>query len=313
MRRLWWVIIGVSVAVVALIIGASAYYVMTSPEFVAGGYVAVIKLSGTIMYEEVPTFFGGEAITPDLVRDLVDRVKGDPMAKAVVLVINSGGGSASASEEIYQVIRELSEEKVVIAYAPEIMASGGYYIALPADRIIASPHALVGSVGAVSIIVNIEELLHKVGVNVTILKSGEFKDTGTLFREPTEKELKLLNQTINELAEFFWLRVKEERPNVLEEVRSARVYLGEDAVKVGLVDSIGTLDDAIKLAKELAGLPEIAPSVEVSRPKSLLEELLGLEDAGISPQVLNPELLTALSLIQLAGKPLYLWAPGLVQ
>lgn len=238
-------------------------------------YVAVIKLRGTIGYEQglLPW---SRIITPDDVKEFVDRVLGDPYAKAVVLVINSPGGSAAASEDIYRLIKKLSDRKPVVVYGEEVLTSGGYYIALPADKIIISPHCITGSIGSVMVIYDVSKLLKVIGVNVTVLKSGKFKDIASMYKPLSSDELRILAEIVNRTAEVFKRRVLENRGRVNPEVFNARIYVGEDAVKVGLVDMVGDYNRAIEEARKLAGLPPTAPVKVIEKPKGLLETLLGI-------------------------------------
>ena len=279
MKLSWWLwlIIGV---IIGSLISSTALLMAFKPPTGGVGYVALIPLSGTISYSESPlAIFSGKTLTPDRVRDLFERVESDPQAEAVVLVIDSPGGSAAASEEIYQMVKRLAEEKVVVAYIAEYGASGGYYIALPADRIVASPHALTGSVGAVSVVINFAELMDKLGIKAEIFKSGRLKDVGSAWRPMTPEERKLMQEMVNSIAKIFEKRVREARGDKIknwDEVLTARPFLGAEAVEIGLVDEVGSLEDAVKEARELAGLPEYAPTRWIKpRKPSLLELLFG--------------------------------------
>ncbi len=304
MRKRTLIII-LSIAIIAVIaIGIWLWSFTQQIERVMIGYVAIARLSGTISYSKTG-IFGGATITPSDVKYYVDRVVSDPAAKAVVFVIDSPGGSAAASEEIYQLIKKLAEDRVVVIYAPEVLASGGYYISLPAKRIVASPHALVGSIGSVMMLINIDEMLNKIGINVTIIKSGEYKDIGSEFRAPTEEELEILREIVNKTANIFIDRVKECRPFISSDAFTAKVYIGVDAVGVGLIDDVGTLDKATKLAKELAGIPDYAPIIEIEKPKGLLDLIF-----GGSTQLSDINVLNNVIPIEFANKLLYLWIPG---
>ena len=276
----WWIwlIIGLCLGAAVssiLIIGFAKPMGPAGPE-----YVALIQLSGTISYTESPlTLLSGETLTPSQVEDLIEKVEFDPSAKAVVLVINSPGGSAAASEEIYQMIRRLAEKRTVVAYIAEYGASGGYYISLPADEIMASPHALTGSVGAVSLVINFAELMNKLGIHAETFKSGELKDIGSAWRPMTSEERKLMQTLVDSIADIFEKRVKESRGDKIkdwDEVLTARPYLGVQAAEIGLVDKVGSLEDAVRDARSLAGLPETAPAKWIKpRKPTLLELLLG--------------------------------------
>jgi len=277
----WWIwlliglVVGASIPIAAL----AASPALKAP---TARYVALIELSGAISYSESPlALISGGALTPRTVEELIEQVRSDPYASAAVLVINSPGGSAAASEEIYQMIKRLSEERVVVAYIAEYGASGGYYIALPGKEIIASPHALTGSIGAISIVTDWHELMGKLGIRAETFKSGRLKDVGSPWRPMTNEERELMRSLIDSTAQVFRNRVEEHRGDKIkdwEEVLTARPYLGVEAAEVGLVDKVGNLEDAVAEARRLANLPEDAPARWI-RPKApgLLELLLGTE------------------------------------
>ena len=290
----WWIwlIIGICIGVAI----TSAIWAISTIEAREIEHVALIELSGTISYSESPlAIFSGETLTPSKVEDLIKRVEADPSAKAVVLVINSPGGSAAASEEIYNMIKHLSEERVVVAYIAEYGASGGYYISLPSDKIVASPNAFTGSVGAVSIIINYAELMEKLGIKAETFKSGRLKDIGSPWRDMTEEEKRIMQSIIDSIARTFEERVREQRGDKIKDwnsILTARPYLGTEALELGLVDEVGSLSDAINLARELAGLPGYAPAKWIKpRKPSLLELLLGGSGEVEKPMNLSYEAL----------------------
>lgn len=310
----WLLLLIIGIVIVAgLVYGYILYtslYGGYGETFFGAPYVAVIKLRGTIGYEQglLPW---SKTITPDDVRELVYRVLRDPYAKAVVLVINSPGGSAAASEDIYWLIKELSDKKPVVVYGEEVLTSGGYYIALPADEIIISPHCITGSIGSVMVVYDVSKLLKVIGVNVTVLKSGKFKDIASMYKPLSSDELRILSEIVNRTAEVFKKRVLENRGHVSPEVFNARIYVGEDAVKVGLVDMVGDYNKAIEEARKLAGLPPTAPVRVIEKPKGLLETLLGVNLNDIIRQLLS----VAMSTQPLPQIPythvqvLYIWMP----
>ncbi|MDT7866618.1 MAG: signal peptide peptidase SppA [Desulfurococcales archaeon] len=271
-RRILLVVVSL-LLVFTLFIGALAYsfygvYAQPKP------YVALVELSGVIDYER--PLLGG-AITPGDARSVFDIVKRDPFAKAVVLIVNSPGGTA-ASFEVYELVRELSREKVVVAYITGYGTSGGYLIVLPADEIVAHPTAFVGSVGAIAVIISYKGLMDKLGINATTVKSGDLKDIGNPYREATLNDIEAVRRLINGVASVFAEKVREHRGDKIRDYREilrAGVYTGVEAERLGLVDMVGTLEDAIRRARELAGLPGDAPALWVERRVSLIDILLG--------------------------------------
>ncbi|MFZ8794804.1 MAG: S49 family peptidase, partial [Acidilobaceae archaeon] len=237
-RRILLVVVSL-LLVFTLFIGALAYsfygvYAQPKP------YVALVELSGVIDYER--PLLGG-AITPGDARSVFDIVKRDPFAKAVVLIVNSPGGTA-ASFEVYELVRELSREKVVVAYVTGYGTSGGYLIVLPADEIVAHPTAFVGSVGAIAVIVSYKGLMDKLGINATTVKSGDLKDVGNPYRETTSDDIEAVRRLISGVAGVFAEKVREHRGDKIRDYREilrAGVYTGVEAERLGLVDMVGTL------------------------------------------------------------------------
>jgi len=149
---------------------------------------------------------------------------------------------------------------------------------LPADEIVAHPTAFVGSVGAIAVIISYKGLMDKLGINVTTVKSGDLKDIGNPYREATSDDIEAVRRLINGVAGVFAEKVREHRGDKIRDYREilrAGVYTGVEAERLGLVDMVGTLEDAIGRARELAGLPGDAPALWVERRVSLIDILLG--------------------------------------
>jgi protease-4 len=201
---------------------------------------------------------------PSMVQDVVSQIRlaeKDPHVRAIVLKVESPGGSITASDILYHEITELKKRtkiKVIVAMMG-VVASGGYYISLPADSILAHPTTVTGSIGVIFMGPKVKGLMDKIGVDMEVTKSGVNKDMGSPFRDSTEYEKIILEEMIDALAERFSKLVlthRELKKNRLDEVFSARVFLAKDALQIGLVDKIGYLDDALLEAQKLAGLPK---------------------------------------------------------
>jgi protease-4 len=209
-----------------------------------GDKIGVIPIEGTI----------SQSI--DITTELV-RLKKDTAIKAIILRINSPGGSVGPTQEIYREVRKTSQTKKVVVSMGSVAASGGYYIAAGADKIIANPGTITGSIGVIMHFVRLEELLNKIGIDLEILKSGEFKDIGSPNRELTEREKELLNALIADIQRQFEEGVAEGRGLPLEKVRKiadGRIFSGSRAKELGLVDVLGNFQDAVEIAKNLAGI-----------------------------------------------------------
>jgi protease-4 len=240
--------------------------------------VAVIPLSGPVQSEAGGfLFFTGSAITPQLVRSQLDKARADWSVKAVVLQIESPGGSVAACQEILTQIEKM-DKPIVVSFGA-IAASGGYYIASKADKIIALPGTLTGSIGVISQIPNIEGLYDKLGIEVEVFKGGKYKDMYAGIRELVPEERELMQKMTDQFYDQFVITVAEGRGLSEEKVRSlatGQLYTGNQAKELGLVDELGGLDAAIDLAGKLAGVEK--PQVEYYRREtpSLLSSLLGV-------------------------------------
>jgi len=242
--------------------------------------IVVIPLSGTITTEQSSLLYGS-AITPDLVKDYLRRAQRDAAVKAIVIRIESPGGEIAPCQEILWEIEKVKETKRVVVSMGGTAASGGYYIATGADKIVALPTTMTGSIGVISAAINIEQLLEKLGIQIEIFKGGKYKDMYQGFRELTSEEEQIMQRMIDEYYEQFINVVAEGRGLSKEEVRSlatGQIYTGTEAKELGLVDELGGLDTAIDLAMELAGL-ETARVQHYQPPRVTLRSLLGLADA----------------------------------
>jgi protease-4 len=232
-----------------------------------GEQVGVIEISGVITDPK-----------PSLAK--LKEFRKNTNVKAIVLRIDSPGGGVGPSQEIYAEVNKTKQEKKVVASMGSIAASGGYYVASAADHIMANPGTITGSIGVVMEFANLEELFNKIGISAFVLKSGEYKDVGFPFREMTAQEKALLQGFIDNVHTQFVAAVAEAREMPQEEIAAiadGRIFSGEQARELGLLDSLGNLEDAIAMAAELGGIRG-EPSVFFAEEDkfSLLEDLLGI-------------------------------------
>lgn len=228
---------------------------------------AVISIYGPIRIsgDSGPFDFRGADRT---VREL-RRVRSMPGIKAVVLRINSPGGSVAATQEIYDEVMQLRKAgKKVVASFGDVAASGGYYVASAADKIVANPGTITGSIGVILQVGNTEELFRKIGLKVEIVKSGAHKDMGSPTRPLTPQERALLQSLVSDAyGQFTDAIVKGrgmEKAKVLA-LADGRIFTGAQAQEVGLVDALGNREEALTLARKLAGL-EGEPKILDERP-----------------------------------------------
>ena len=210
-----------------------------------GKKVAIIDVHGVI------------SSSSDVIRQL-KKYSSDNSVPAIVLHINSPGGLVAPSQEIYEEINKAREGgKKVIASLSSVAASGGYYVACASDTIVSNPGTLTGSIGVIFEFPVAEKLFNKIGLEFEVVKSGELKDMGTYARRMTEKERDVLQELINDTYDQFVEVVVEQRGIPKEEVlefADGRVFTGRKAKELGLVDLLGNLEDAIKIAGEMGGI-----------------------------------------------------------
>lgn len=225
--------------------------------------------SGNIVavYYAVGDIDGGGSVLPTtdeginsekVIKDL-RKLKDDDDVKAVVLRVNSPGGSAYGSEQIWYAISQLKEKKPVIVSMGDFAASGGYYISCNADTIVAEPTTLTGSIGIFGMVPNFQAVTKKIGVNIDIEKTNSLADMGSAFRPMTETEKALMQKTVERGYDLFTTRCAEGRGMTQEQIDAigqGRVWTGTMALERGLVDVLGGLDDAIEIAVEKAGIEQ---------------------------------------------------------
>ncbi len=240
MKKVFWLIIGLFV----LLIVVSLLFVMLQKNLPIGERVALIRVEGMIVDSK------------DTIYEIKEYVK-DPLIKAIVLRIDSPGGAVAPAQEIYEEIKKAVAKKKVIASMGSIAASGGYYIASPATKIIANPGTLTGSIGVIMEIPNLEGLMSKLGIKTEVVKSGEKKDMASVFRGIKKEERAILQKVLDNVHDQFITAVAEGRKMPYEDVKQladGRIFTGEQALKVGLVDKLGNIEDAVQVAAELSGI-----------------------------------------------------------
>ena len=223
--------------------------------------VAIIEIHGII---------GNHVKIPEFSR-LIDSVAGNQRLKALLLDIDSPGGSATGSEVLYRAIQRVAEEKPVYAYVRGMGASGGYYLACAASKVYALPTALVGSIGVIYLRPVLEQLLSKVGVDFSVYKSGEFKDMTGFWRSPTDRESKKFQELINEIFDNFVTVVAEGRSldeAKVREIATGEIMTAQKGIRQGLVDEIGDFKDALEAAAEAGGCKPTPRWIRPSRSLS---------------------------------------------
>jgi protease IV len=254
-------LVGIGIVGVLVLVAVAALLVPAPDVERDGEAVALIHLSGEIRGapEEV---FGAALITPDVVRNRIEQAVADPRVAAIVLRVDSPGGTVAASQEILEIISEV-ELPVVISMGDQVL-SGGYYISIGADRLVAQQGTLTGSIGVISLLLDVSELLDEFGIGVETVISGEHKD---MFMPlgVTDEQRQMIQDLSDRAHTQFIAAIAEHRELGTDEVEAlatGEVFDGEQAVELGLADVVGGLEQAIVEAEDLAGI-EDAPVIEV--------------------------------------------------
>lgn len=326
-RRRWPFIVGglvalgllvltIGLVVVVLAVGAagpSASAAAYEEEYVSGqgpDKIAVVPVEGTIAAADNTVPGTQPPVTPEGLADALQQAEEDPSVAAVVLEVNSPGGGVTASDEMQQSILDFKESsgKPVVVSMGDVAASGGYYISTAADRIVANETTLTGSLGVIFSLTNISELANEYGVEQEVIKSGEFKDMGSSFRDLTPEEREIFQSIVDESYDEFVEVIAEGRGLPEERVREiadGRIYSGEQARELGLVDSFGGLDEAAEISQDLARVDR-ATVVRYVQPETFTDTLL----ARFAPQEPEALQIAGEAGLTLEPKPYYLYLPG---
>ncbi|HET9963629.1 MAG TPA: signal peptide peptidase SppA [Nitrospiraceae bacterium] len=268
-RVLWWLGLG---------LGALFLFNALFPDLDLSGQekVAVIRLEGVIL--------DAQSTIGDL-----KHYSENPLVKAIVLRIDSPGGGVVPSQEIHDAVKRIKNKsnKVIIASMGTVAASGGYYIAAATDRIIANPGTLTGSIGVIMETANLEGLLKKIGVEGVVIKSGRFKDVGSPLRKMSDEERKLLQAVMDDVHHQFIQAVAEGRslePSEVVPLADGRIFTGRQAKEARLVDELGDLEDAIRIAAEVAGI-EGEPKVVEPRKRFSIRDILESRWSALFPKL----------------------------
>jgi protease-4 len=261
-----------------LFVISSLLFMLLQKNIPIGDRVALIRIEGVIVDSKE---------TIDEIREYVK----DSSIKAIVMRIDSPGGAVAPAQEIYEEVKKAASKKKVLVSMGSVAASGGYYIASPATRIIANPGTLTGSIGVIMEIPNVEGLMNKLGIKTEVVKSGRHKDIASIFRGIKNEEREILQEVMDNVHEQFIKAVAEGRRMHIDNVRKiadGRVYTGEQALKLGLVDELGNLEDAIQTAAKLSGIkgePIVVSKKERFSLVDLIKGKIPKEWTDLSPTV----------------------------
>ncbi|MEE9523930.1 MAG: signal peptide peptidase SppA [Thermodesulfovibrionales bacterium] len=228
-----------------------------------GNKIALVRIEGPILDSEKAM-------------EEIKKYSKDSSVKAILLRVNSPGGAVAPSQEIYVEVKKAVEKKPVVISMGAVAASGAYYISAPASRIVANPGTITASIGVIMEIPNFSGLMQKVGIKSEVIKSGRHKDLASAFRGIGEEERKILQNVLDNVHEQFILAVAEGRNMDVSEIRKiadGRIFTGQQAIAVGLVDELGNMEDAISVTADLAGIKGEPKVIEEKEKKSFFDLL----------------------------------------
>ncbi len=254
-------------------------YMSKTDRFAFGDKIGIVEIKGVITQSS------------DVIETLRQFVE-DSGVKAIILRIDSPGGGVGPAQEIYREVLKAKSKKKVVTSMGSVAASGGYYIACASDIIVANPGTITGSIGVIMQFSNFEELFKKIGIKGVVIKGGEYKDIGSPFRDMTPEEKKIMQEVIDNVHQQFIQAVAEgrklERIKIIQ-IADGRILTGEQAKRLGLVDQLGNLQDAIDTAAKLAGIKG-KPQIIYPKKKFSLLELLIREGASLLINFFNEKI-----------------------
>jgi protease-4 len=272
------IIIGGSILILLLLIGLSALIGLDSSNSISqyGDTVAIIPLQGEIAYGS-STVTGGNIITPENVQNAILSAESDNSVSSILIDVNSPGGSPVASEEIMNTIKK--SKKPVVVWISDVGASGAYLAASSADKIIASPSSMVGSIGVIMELTDLSKYYQNLGVNKYSIKAGQYKDMGADYRPLTTSEKNMLQGMVDQDYDHFITIVSENRhleKNYTTSIAEGKIYTGTQAKDLKLIDETGGKTHALDIAAELGGIKGNYNTITISSSSGFEDILNGL-------------------------------------
>ena len=271
----WFWGIFLSLFILGMVLVAVSFFVFASAlkrdggEYVTGGRgdkIAIVELNDVIVSSEKTV-------------EQIKRFREDKSIKAIILRVNTPGGGVAASQEIYEEVKRTRDSgKIIVVSMGSIAASGGYYIAMGSSLIIANPGTLTGSIGVIAQFMSIKDLADKLGITQTTIKSGNLKDAGSPFRQMNDTDKAYFQDVVdNSFSQFLDVVARERKMDMetLKKYANGRVFTGLQAKEYGLIDSLGTFEDAIRITSKMAGIEGEPRIVREKKKFSFFEELLG--------------------------------------
>jgi protease-4 len=251
----------------------------------SGDKIAIVEINDVIMSSEKTV-------------EQIKKYRQDKSIKAIIIRMNTPGGGVAASQEIYEEVKKTRDSgKIIVVSMGSLAASGGYYISMGANLIVANPGTLTGSIGVIAQFMNIKDLAEKLGINETTIKSGELKDAGSPFREMNEKDKEYFQDVVdNSFGQFLDVVAKERKMDKekLMQYANGRVFTGLQAKGYGLIDSLGTFEDAVRITSQMAGIDGEPRLIREKKRISFFETIIGgtVEDVtGIKQKLFEEPIL----------------------
>lgn len=244
-----------------------------------GEQIAIVRIEGTIM-STAPGGFGnpGVAAADRITRELKEA-RENPDIKAVILKLNTGGGTVVGSDEIGREVERVRQSgKKVVAAMGEMAASGGYWISCKADKIVANPGTFTGSIGVIMQLTEMKDLFNKLGIEVKNIKTGPYKDMGSSNKELSPAEQEIFQGLVNDSYEDFIKVVAEGRkmdPAQVRKLADGRIYTGKQAKQLGLVDDLGDFNTAVQITAKLAGIKGEPELIDMTGEQLFWQQILG--------------------------------------
>jgi len=261
MKKFFMILLGLLI----LLVIVSILLIVMQKSISIGDRIALVRIEGMI------------ADSKDSIEEIKEYVK-DPSVKAILLRIDSPGGAVAPAQEIHEEVKKAVAKKQVVVSMGSVAASGGYYIASPATKIIANPGTITGSIGVIMEIPNLEGLMNKIGIKTEVIKSGKHKDLISTFRGIRKEDREILQGVLDNVHEQFIMAVADGRkmsPADVRKIADGRIFTGEQAIKAGLVDELGNLEDAVQVAAKLSGIKGEPVIVSKKEHFSLINLLRG--------------------------------------
>ncbi len=263
-----------------VIVSIGGAYLLTRNSVDLGGEnVAVIEVHGVISSQQVDGLFGGQGATPEVIRKQIEKAERDSSVKAILIVVNSPGGTIVASEAIAEAISDA--KKPTVAWLGEMAASGGYYVASATDYIVADQGSMTGSIGVIFTFPQYDTMLDKIGVRMRVFKAGKYKDIASPYRNMTPEEEAIVNEWVMSAYDDFIQVVADNRNlsnSYVRSVAEGNIYTGRKAVELRLADSVGTRKEAIEIAAHMGGI-EGEPGIVTYRGRGFFSDFVGVASA----------------------------------